>query len=140
MDAVRTGPGSDGWAGFPQVEAMFTVAQNVHARDPFVRRLTDEGQVEAAAHLVLAAIQHYEPSAMLYALAALLFWMTGQGAQAINCAERAQKLGDPHASLADLVDQAVRVGLPPSTWAQVSLDIPMGVLRGGLQDVAEQNA
>lgn len=60
---------------------------------------------------------------------ALLSWADGDGAAALVAVDRARGT-DPTNSLAPLVEQALQNGLPPSTWSDVTSDIPMDVLRG----------
>lgn len=60
---------------------------------------------------------------------ALLAWADGDGATALIAADRAAEL-DPTNTLAPLVAQALQYGLPPTTWASLTEDIPIEVLRG----------
>lgn len=60
---------------------------------------------------------------------ALLAWADGDGATALMAADRATEL-DPSNTLAPLVAQALQYGLPPNTWASLTADVPIEVLRG----------
>ncbi len=60
---------------------------------------------------------------------ALLAWADGDGASALVAADAALDF-DPENSLAPLVCHALSQGLPPTTWAKISREIPIDVLRG----------
>ena len=60
---------------------------------------------------------------------ALIAWADGDGAVALMAADRACDL-EPTNTLAPLVIHALQHGLPPNTWASLTDDIPMEVLRG----------
>ena len=66
---------------------------------------------------------------------ALLSWSQGDGASALVAADRAMA-ADPTNTLGPLVSDALQHGLPPETWANVTGDIPMNVLRGQIRHTA----
>ena len=110
--------------------------RDVHVRDPLLAIILDEhahGQVTLA-HVrtrLLYAITHLPDTdaAPVAATMALIAWADGDGAVALMAADRACDL-EPTNTLAPLVIHALQHGLPPNTWASLTDDIPMEVLRG----------
>lgn len=107
-----------------------------HIRDPLISILlarVDEDR--RALHHVRARLRYAvvhlpaEFAAPAAATLALLSWADGDGAAALVAADRALE-ADECNTLAPLVIQALQNGLPPETWASLTHDIPMEVLRG----------
>lgn len=118
------------------VVCVARACRDVHVRDPLLAIILDEhahGQVTLA-HVrtrLLYAITHLPDTdaAPVAATMALIAWADGDGAVALMAADRACDL-EPTNTLAPLVIHALQHGLPPNTWASLTDDIPMEVLRG----------
>lgn len=109
---------------------------DVYSRDPLITLLLEEkakdrqGLYPVRSRLTFA-VSHLpdDLAGPTAATLALLAWSHGDGASALVAADRAM-LADPTNTLAPLVADALQHGLPPETWAKVTGDIPMDVLRG----------
>jgi hypothetical protein len=118
------------------VVCLSRACHDVHVRDPLLAVILDEhahGQVSLA-HVrtrLMYAMTHLPDSdaAPVAATMALVAWADGDGAVALMAADRACEL-DATNTLAPLVIHALQHGLPPNTWASLTDDIPMEVLRG----------
>lgn len=103
-------------------------------REPVLRRVMfDDGPlaeslgVEPLAELVrLAPPGHVAPVA---SCVSALVWHSGSGPKALVAADVALA-DDPRCTLARLVRQAVRAGMPPSEWSQIMANCTLGALRG----------
>ena len=121
----------------PKTWCVARACRDVHVRDPLLAIILDEhahGQVTLA-HVrtrLLYAITHLPDTdaAPVAATMALIAWADGDGAVALMAADRACDL-EPTNTLAPLVIHALQHGLPPNTWASLTDDIPMEVLRAG---------
>jgi hypothetical protein len=120
---------ADACADFYVRDPMITTVLDSHARD-----LVPLHHVRTRLRYALTHLpdSHVAPVA---ATMALLAWSDGDGATALIAADRASEL-DPSNTLAPLVAQALRFGLPPSTWASVTGDIPLEVMRGKIRRTA----
>ena len=120
----------------PDVVCVSRACRDVHVRDPLLAIILDEhahGQLSLA-HVrtrLLYVMTHLPDSdaAPVAATMALVAWADGDGAVALMAADRACDL-DSTNTLAPLVIHALQHGLPPNTWASLTDDIPMEVLRG----------
>jgi Domain of unknown function (DUF4192) len=115
---------------------------DVFARDPLITLLLDEhaGDREVLHPVrdrLAFAISHLpdDLAGPTAATLALLSWSQGDGASALVAADRAMA-ADPTNTLGPLVSDALQHGLPPETWANVTGDIPMDVLRGQYRHTA----
>jgi hypothetical protein len=124
------------------VVCVSRACRDVHVRDPLLAIILDEhahAQVSLA-HVrtrLLYALTHLPDSdaAPVAATMALIAWADGDGAVALMAADRACDL-EPTNTLAPLVIHALQHGLPPNTWASLTDDIPMEVLRGQVRRTA----
>lgn len=109
--------------------------RDIHVRDPLLALLlTDTGERsrihQARSRLTFAATHLPDRFAgPVAATTALLCWALGDWAASHVAAHRATQ-ADPRNSLAPLVLDALERGLPGDTWAALTRDIPMDVLRG----------
>lgn len=120
-----------------EVADVARACADVHIRDPLLALLLREKDEPTATPL------HHLRTRLLYCLVhtpgrwaggvaatlALLAWADGDGAAALMATDRAQQ-ADPANTLAPLVARALQFGMPPSTWAKITDDIPLDVLRG----------
>lgn len=110
---------------------------DVHVRDPLLAQLllAEHGLSAPPLHHLRTRLQYclvHTPGRWAGGVAAtlaLLAWADGDGAAALMAADRAQQ-SDPANTLAPLVARALQYGMPPETWATLTEDIPLEVLRG----------
>lgn len=110
--------------------------RDCHVRDPLISIILKQ---HAHADIALAQVRTRLTYALVHlprafagpvaATLALFCWADGDGAAALVAVDRALQ-ADPENSLAPLVEQALQHGLPPTTWADLTHDIPLDVLRG----------
>lgn len=119
------------------VAGVARACADVHVRDPLLAQMLTGEDGPSAAPL------HHVRTRLLYCLVhtpgrwaggvaatlALVAWADGDGAAALMAADRAQQ-ADPANTLGPLVARALQFGMPPSTWAKLTEDIPLDVLRG----------
>jgi hypothetical protein len=116
--------------------------RDVFARDPLVTLLLrEQDQDRDRLHPVRArlafSVAHLpdDLAGPAAATLALLAWSHGDGASALVAADRAMA-ADPSNTLGPLVVDALQHGLPPETWANVTDDLSMEVLRGQYRHTA----
>lgn len=109
---------------------------DVFSRDPLITLVLNElagdaGRLHRVRDRLAFAVAHLpdDLAGPTAATLALLSWSQGDGASALVAADRAMD-ADPTNTLGPLVADALQHGLPPETWANVTGDIPMDVLRG----------
>lgn len=109
---------------------------DIYARDPLITLLLeahakDGDRLHAVRDRLVFAVTHLpdDIAGPTAATLALLSWANGEGPAALVAAQRAMT-ADPSNTLGPLVAEALQHGLPPHTWASVTQDIPMEVLRG----------
>lgn len=115
---------------------------DVFARDPLITLLltehaADREMLHPVRDRLAFSVAHLpdDLAGPTAATLALLSWSQGDGASALVAADRAMA-ADPTNTLAPLVSDALQHGLPPETWANVTGDIPMDVLRGQYRHTA----
>jgi hypothetical protein len=119
----------------PDVADIGRACRDVYVRDPLLALLLDEGAEHDLLHhvrgrLIYAAVHLPDRYAGgVAATIALLSWAAGEWAAAEAAAQRAEE-ADPTNTLGPLVLDALTHRLPPDTWATLTRDIPMEVLRG----------
>ncbi len=118
------------------VALLARACADVHVRDPLLALiLGDQDRAESVLGSIRTRLTYalihtpVEFAGPLAATLALLAWADGDGASALVAADAALEF-DPENSLAPLVCHALSHGLPPTTWAKISREIPMDVLRG----------
>lgn len=118
------------------IACLARACADIHVRDPFIRVLLERRDIYTVrlatvrTRLTYAVThlpeQHVGPVA---AVLSVLAWADGDGASALVASDRACE-ADPANTLAPLVAHALQYGLPPTTWSNLTRDIPMDVLRG----------
>ncbi|MEZ5186157.1 MAG: DUF4192 domain-containing protein [Candidatus Nanopelagicales bacterium] len=117
------------------VACVAAACRDVHVRDPLLALLIAGERVAVPLSRLrtrlMYAVTHLpdDHAGPVAATLALVSWADGDGAAALVAADRAMEL-DQTNTLAPLVADALQHGLPPATWASLTKDIPMDVLRG----------
>jgi hypothetical protein len=142
VEALSGGPGADGPRG-RRLAAVVVGLGDVRVRDTVLWECSGMGRDELAGALeVLAAATRCAPAghvAPAATCAALLAWLSGDGARASVAADRALA-DDPGYSLAVLVARSLRVGLPPSSWREATSGLTRSDCRYGTGPAAGRRA
>lgn len=118
------------------VACVARACRDVHVRDPLLTLLLAEcagdryGLGRVRTRLVYC-LRHTpgRHAGSVAATLALVCWADGDGAAALVAVDRATE-SDPSNTLAPLVADALQKSLPPDTWATITGDIPLDVMRG----------
>ncbi len=127
---------SDGPLSAQDVVCVARACRDVHVRDPLLTILLAEcsddryGLSRVRTRLVYC-LRHTpgRHAGSVAATLALVCWADGDGAAALVAVDRAME-SDPANTLAPLVADALQNSLPPDTWATITGDIPLEVMRG----------
>ncbi len=125
-----------------EVMVVGLACSDVFARDPLITLLLNEmdkdrDRLHAVRSRLSFCVAHLpdDLAGPAAATLALLSWSHGDGASALVAADRAMA-ADPTNTLGPLVAEALQHGLPPETWAKVTGDLSMEVLRGQYRHTA----
>ncbi|MFN8183565.1 MAG: DUF4192 domain-containing protein [Candidatus Nanopelagicales bacterium] len=118
------------------VVCVARACRDVHVRDPLLTLMLAEcaedryGLGRVRTRLVYC-LRHTpgRHAGSVAATLALVCWADGDGAAALVAVDRAMA-SDPANTLAPLVADALQNSLPPDTWATITGDIPLDVMRG----------
>lgn len=118
------------------IAGLARACADIHVRDPLIRVLLERRDIATVRLPIVRTRLTYaltrlsaEYAGPVAATLAVLAWADGDGASALVACDRACE-ADPANTLAPLVAHALQYGLPPTTWFELTQDIPMDVLRG----------
>lgn len=127
---------SDSPLSAQDVACVARACRDVHVRDPLLTIMLGEcsgdryGLSRVRTRLVYC-LRHTpgRHAGSVAATLALVCWADGDGASALVAVDRALE-SDPANTLAPLVADALQKSMPPDTWATITGDIPLEVMRG----------
>lgn len=128
------GPGRDSAGQAARDAVVVTGLADVRVRDTVLWEIArlDDGELRSVLSRLVRAMRA-APSGAIAPVAtscALTAWLSGDGARAVMCVERALQDDDEY-SLAHLVGASLRSGLPPAAWRQATSALSRDECRHG---------